>query len=1126
MEQQKLAFPEYLELCQRLLLNGEQELERTDALIVDYLSEPNNFEQLKFVFEGQREAHLKLLTLKYLTKSLVGLCSSVPNDFDTRSRNFEDLDNKEYLYFKLVMDYFVYYLSLKKAEDPVFIVNSICDLYGTLLRNMVAHQMNLPQVEDLEKTFFNPNSAADDIRVGLKLFSYCLTNLVVNTGDYGYFRFRKMVYSFQSRYLFDFLNIARRVTKFIWASAKSQAQPGLNDLMKAAFDVVYKCLTFPFSLSYFDFNSDFQVSDITITIFPEDFSQTLTDMEFFDCFFELFFTNNAELKLTALRILAKIASTRLSIFEEKTREEYRCKLISGFVILVQNSPLDNLDFCTELIDYALKIMFVFGQGTVRNNPHFPGFMDAAQFLSNEATKVCTQLDNPLVGRLFELWNKLEYIGSQSGPDWKSQLLSSFIDNYCAFHISQSDSATFFTDNVKSSKKFLKLVNTRFEVFRDFTKKRPEVATQIFANAALVLEQLEASCLSMQCDSGLFVSKFTHFLIFFSKACLKVDFGCTDFNNYSEDFEANRSENEQLVHGRVADMCCFVFRVMKNAKGFVASLKYDTLIGFEMSLLFFLETFMMAAMDKSKVAEESALLIVADEVYLETMAKLGMAGGFEEFFDLMTNKVLSNFDYRHFHLSEYSISVLRNLVEKNKKLFKGKTRDNLVIDGFSRKLQNINFSILSERKFYELRSRLFETIALSYLDDSYDDYINNSHTIFERVISTNTANGEVDLMRVFFDLMGVYKGISLQKIIMAFTRISYPKVQELLQRYAAQGLSDPAFVCSLLDFYNVIIDNTSQRYSSSQCHSIVYKVLTDACQIVSVFLVDLNKSIAGLKKTEDIVKFLEGHLKLVKKLFRIFRVINKSSDISFSVFYFFGFTVFLDFFKSIHRFLALTVFHITAFFPSKAELLLECFKESVTHLSDFMAEHFTAEELHEVLVTLHTFFVKKSETLVDNSETKTLQDESSVGTVQTITTTICVSLHETFCINRNEESFSSKMQHLMVIAKPTVCNFVASIVEFCLKVHLSSHVSNCIADMVFHMLCLFDALSVLKFLVDKIRSDMNIQENSLKWKRLMNLFEDITKGVFFRLDLIEKEKFHDLFRELIKGLWGLPKFEFN
>ena len=633
------------------------------------------------------------------------------------------------------------------------------------------------------------------------------------------------------------------------------------------------------------------------------------------------------------------------------------------------------------------------------------------------------------------------------------------------------------------------------------------------------------CLAGQVDPSLFASKLTHFLAFFAKSCFKIDFGYSDFNNYAEDFEESRSHVEQMVVGRVADVCCFVFGVMKNAKAFVGRLKYEALMGFEMGLLFFLESFMVAAMDKSRVSEESALLVVSDGVYLETMAKLQMAGGFEEFFDLMTDKVLSNFDYRNFHLSEYSIAVLRNLVEKNKKLFKGRTRENPVIDGLSRKLRNINFSILSERKFYELRSRLFETIALSYLDDSYDDYINNSHAIFERVISTNTANGEVDLMRVFFDLMGIYKGISLQKIIMVFTRISYPKVQELLQRSAGQGLlEDSAFVCALLDFYNVLIDNTSQRYSSGQCHAIVYKVLTDACQIVSVFLVDVNKSIAALKKPEDLVKFLEGHLKFVKKLFRIFRVLNKSSDISFSVFHFFGFTVFLDFFKSIHRFLALTVFHITAFFPSKAELLLDCFKESVTHLSDFMVEHFAADELHEVLSTLHTFFVKKSESLVDNSETKTLQDEASVGTVQTIATTICVSLHEAFCINRSDEAFSAKMQRLMVVAKPTVCSFVASIVEFCLKVHFSAHVSNCIADMVFHLLCLFDALFVLQFLADKVRRDMGIQDNSLKWKRLMQLFEDVSKGVTFRLDLNEKEKFHNQFRELVKGLWGLPKFE--
>ena len=64
----------------------------------------------------------------------------------------------------------------------------------------------------------------------------------------------------------------------------------------------------------------------------------------------------------------------------------------------------------------------------------------------------------------------------------------------------------------------------------------------------------------------------------------------------------------------------------------------------------------------------------------------------------------------------------------------------LLQTWSQELLKINESALCEPKFYKLRSDLFEVVSKCFLEDSFDEYIENSHKIFKMIIETNIEKG--------------------------------------------------------------------------------------------------------------------------------------------------------------------------------------------------------------------------------------------------------------------------------------------------------------------------------------------------------------------------------------------------
>jgi hypothetical protein len=1123
-DMQSSDFQEFLDTCQRILMEKDAAREKSEAYIIAFLQNIGNFDYVKYIFEEQANNQIKLITIESLGKALLKNINLGPNDSSTIVRyrggaSEEDISVDSFEYNKLLMDYFIFFLKQTKTKSPNFIINSICDFFGNSLKYMLFNSIPVHSFMDsLKDKFFGINSSLEELYIGFKFFYFCLTDLLINSHQYGYFKFRKIALQFQSVCLYEILNTSRNVIKYLMNNLQTVTQDSI-ELINLGLEVYFKCLVFPFNMTYFDFTTDNNLEEITMTIFPEEYSESISDMDFYDNLFKILINKiNAEMTLNTIRILARVSSSRLSILNEEMQQNYKRKIIQGFSILVANCPIDNPVYCTEIIEYALRALLVFGVHFIKRNADLQQSFEASSaFFSEAVIKLADHIDDPIFIKIVDFWNKLRSNSSDDDGKKSTTFILKCMNTYCTYYILQNNSIAFFVDNIKSHKKFRKLVNSRFDHFKEFFLQDIHATGQMME----LLERLQIMEFDVSqgnLDANLYFTRLGHFILILTKTFLKMDTIYYGYQSYIDSLDEKFELVSQNHTTRVAKLCAGVFNFLQRTSSMAGLVRPEILRGFEMSILLFLETFTLNALDKQQFNEEIGMIEITDEVYKLVMNDLQLFGGFGQFFDLLTSKILGNLEYKDTVLGKFSILVLRTVIEKIKKVYKGKSQTNFLLETFTEKLFTINSSSLSEPKFYKLRSNLFETIAISYLDDNYDDYIQNSHKIFNRIIATNTyPDGTVDLMKVFYDLLGIYRAITLSKIIIIFSKISYPRVQNLLQTYGASFLTNPEFISTLLDFYAILIENTSQKYSVAQAHIIMYKILTDSCRVVSMFIKDMNQTLERIIVKEEMIKFLENNLKLVKKFLKVFKALLKFSDVSFSIFHFFGDVIFLEFIKNIHQFMFLIAEYIINYFPDKEEEFFSCFMESCTNLSDFIIEFFEPVEIEKIFKIIYIIFVKRSELILSNSETRNVYDESIIQNVHSIIVSVCTSVYEEHNINIENQQFQIKIQQIMDLSLSTIKEFSLKIIEFCHMTNYNFHLNNMISDVIFYLLCVFGSTNILSYINEKLQSHWKIHNNADARAAVVGIFNELQTSMSFKLDIINKEKFHVKFKDFIKAL---------
>jgi len=130
------------------------------------------------------------------------------------------------------------------------------------------------------------------------------------------------------------------------------------------------------------------------------------------------------------------------------------------------------------------------------------------------------------------------------------------------------------------------------------------------------------------------------------------------------------------------------------------------------------------------------------IFVHCLRYQSVFDSFENYLVLTINKCLGNIGLGEMIIGRYSIFYLRTMVESLKKTLQITDFNNVSIPNhISNELLNINSTNLSDPKYYKLRSDLYEIISICFLEEQREDYIENIHTVINRILEMDLNSGD-------------------------------------------------------------------------------------------------------------------------------------------------------------------------------------------------------------------------------------------------------------------------------------------------------------------------------------------------------------------------------------------------
>lgn len=1113
-------FDKFVEGCKQLPYLVDEQKEQAEAYLSGYLANPAHFDALKTVLEAQADSQVKLVAIETLNKAIMATAresSEAPVIRDDAGNIYRqsghEAEEQAGTYHYNVITYLLGFLKSNYKANPKFITNSIANVVATYVEVQV---FNFAPVESLTQlvidSFFHANAGPADFYIGLKVFYFAINNIIISAVNYNFFKYRKMLTAFQNGLLYDAFNATRAATKLICTGINGQLDSTMLDLLTLALEVYFKCLTYPFSLSFFDFKEDTNLEEITILLYPEAYAQGLADFEFYDLLFQLLALKpSREIMLEITRIISRCSASRTSIMpDDATKAAFKQKTVEGFIQMTFNCPLDDEDFVSEIIECVLRIIFVSGSLTMISHPVVrESFDKAATMLSTSIVQLSNKLDSKLMQQLIEFWKKLKPHKESFNSIAK---ISDFLNFYFEHNFIHRTGA-FFTDSLKSYKRLKEQVELAFDNLRDLMTVNLGNACRIMLVIAEALTSQFAAVQSKSMSEELFASRLGHFTLLYTQTFLKTD----SFTSYTLS-KHDGMENEYF--DAAAKVSSTLFELIRGFRVYTANSDNAVLRGYVLSTLYFYETFTTLIISTQSYSVELDLLIVDDELYKRLAANYSMSSSFEEFFDSMTSMIIDNLGYHNFPINKASLHVVRVMTDKLKRVFHGKKKDKSIFNKLCSKLIADGNRHLIEPKNMKLRTYLYEIVGLCYLDEKYSDYIDNCHLILKQILANNTdANGQVELKRVFYDLYGIYKSISYTKVISVFTKICYPKVQDLLARFGSANLNDSAFVVLLIDFYAHLFERTAQNYQVTQSQTVTFKIISDACRMISMLLAELNGAMEQLSSPEALLEFMTGNIKLVKKFLTAFESLLKNTDISFSVFHYFGSSEFLNFSRNIFKFLYLVSDCLVSHFPDKQALFYGVLKEGLKCLSDYIIEYFDVADIQNLLKLIYVIFNKRAGVIINEAQQKANIDDTVIDDINCMVRSLLVSLYEEYKIYTDNFEYQTKIQNIIAANSPLALDFSLKIIELAQMVGSAIRQHPALGDIIFYFVVVFRESGLFERVVSQTLGDENGAFLAQDAKIALN---EIRANLRFSLDESNREDFNRNFSVYVKYLTDKTK----
>ena len=170
------------------------------------------------------------------------------------------------------------------------------------------------------------------------------------------------------------------------------------------------------------------------------------------------------------------------------------------------------------------------------------------------------------------------------------------------------------------------------------------------------------------------------------------------------------------------------------------------------------------------------------------------------------------------------------------------------------------------------------------------------------IFTSNNEGEnvgVMIMRLFYDLIGVLRAISYSSIFVVFIKVTYEKVQALIEKEGSNYIHEENFMVAMLSFYDIMCKNCLEKLQRDS-NAVFFKVINDAFILLNSLVSECNEALEPIVKSgnlENLKGIISKKSKIMFKFISIFNKIISSSSLNFSIFHFFENKTFLIFLKT-------------------------------------------------------------------------------------------------------------------------------------------------------------------------------------------------------------------------------------
>lgn len=274
---------------------------------------------------------------------------------------------------------------------------------------------------------------------------------------------------------------------------------------------------------------------------------------------------------------------------------------------------------------------------------------------------------------------------------------------------------------------------------------------------------------------------------------------------------------------------------------------------------------------------------------------------EGLFIYMTQYCFKNIGDKYINISKYAFKLLNKLILVKNKV----NRVCFKTLQFLSFVQNNIFSALPETELNKesmaKRQNLFESIGHCFLSDVHDEYILNSRLIIEKVFSQSEGGlqNEARTLLMFQDIIGLVKAISTSEVLLAFMRVGYPRICELLKKIDQDGLiAKDSFLQAVTSFHYYLTLNIMDKSYSNQ--EITIQILRNTLLLLGNLSNRMRLGLEG-QQVNKLGEVLKDNIGVLSKLFKTFKLFMKkgssSSMVSYSVFHFFKDFTFLEYLNS-------------------------------------------------------------------------------------------------------------------------------------------------------------------------------------------------------------------------------------